>query len=406
MNINRLGWITLIIYVFIRPFVSAPVFPIADIWLNSGLLLSFCFCAYKNNLKLNNLDLIISLFFLSLSISTVNSTDLTKTLPQLHKFLLLFILYLTIRLSGKKRNEEIKIILLISATFLSAYTLRTFFISSQNIINFISLNKIDNDFALRVLQQKRAFAPFFSSNALANYLAIIAMLPLATIAKQFDSRNKNYRFFLNLGFLFLISYVIFLTKSIGGWLSFSIGFMLFATLSKKINRKTLILLASLGVITIVIILHLRASHGDLSTTPLFSLEKRIGYWKQTWAIICKHPILGAGLGNFYLAESKSAHNSYLQIWAEMGIFSFMFWILIVYISIKEALKNILKSNSYHAIAILSSLVVFLVHNIFDYTFFIPQVAFLFWITVALIQNSFQDTKKVTSAQSNTSHANI
>jgi len=83
-----------------------------------------------------------------------------------------------------------------------------------------------------------------------------------------------------------------------------------------LHPKTSYLIFFLALASILI---LRSYKTEYFTSPVFSIHKRIIYWQQTLSVILKHPFRGVGLGNLPFIQSQFAHNSYLQIWAEIGL---------------------------------------------------------------------------------------
>jgi O-antigen ligase len=121
------------------------------------------------------------------------------------------------------------------------------------------------------------------------------------------------------------------------------------------------------------------------THPLFSSTMRLGYWKDTLGVIKSSPLTGVGLGNFNLPQSRYAHNSYLQIWAEMGllgIFAFLWLILFVFKSAHKKIRQSLKPKEEAALGAAS--VAFLVHNFMDFGFFLPEVSLIWWVIMGLL----------------------
>jgi len=69
-----------------------------------------------------------------------------------------------------------------------------------------------------------------------------------------------------------------------------------------------------------------------------SNQGRIFIWKETLRSIGKHPLLGVGIGNFpvilalspeTIKAGASAHNIYLNFFAEIGVFGFILFLLII-----------------------------------------------------------------------------
>ena len=114
--------------------------------------------------------------------------------------------------------------------------------------------------------------------------------------------------------------------------------------------------------------------------------------------------------------SRYAHNSYLQIWPEMGLlglFSFDWLICGVFrlwfrnfteslyknqaaclFTPLEAGRRRCPTAAYGSLPLtgFTASAVFLLHNFLDFTFFLPEVAFIWWVILGLI--TVQDHKYI------------
>jgi O-antigen ligase len=132
--------------------------------------------------------------------------------------------------------------------------------------------------------------------------------------------------------------------------------------------------------------------------PAFSTLVRWHYWKDTLPIIKKSPVTGVGLGNFDLEKwSHYAHNSYLQVWAEMGAIGIAAFLYLIAAVLRTSLKTFKESRdkSYYA-ALIAAHTVFLIHNLIDFTFFLPEVCLFWWIIMALSISGKKDAQAVIS----------
>jgi len=379
--IQPIAWGIILSYVFFRPFISEPPFWKLDMALNGLLLVSLAGYSLGKRIKIKLIDKAILIFFLSLLLSTLNSNNIILNLSQIYKYLSLIAVFYIARLCDKNERKQIFYVLLLSTILVSLYSLHYLFFDSQFTLEYLSNNNINYLFAKEFLAPKRAFVPFFSPNLLAGYLIAVIMICLNITVRR--RKEKDGLFFLSVFCLFISSLTLFFTKSVGGWLIFTIIFSLFLLLGKLLNKKSILIIFSLIIIfsAIAINRELTAVHFK---KPLFSLDKRISYWKETVKIIALHPLTGVGVGNFSLKETRAAHNSYLQIWAEMGILGLLSWLVIVFIFIKKGIKNLSSKNGYYSLGILMSGLSFLLYNLIDFSFFISQNAFLFWIALGFI----------------------
>jgi O-antigen ligase len=138
----------------------------------------------------------------------------------------------------------------------------------------------------------------------------------------------------------------------------------------------------MGLLLLAIIIF--RQQGEDFTKPQFSLEKRIVYWQETLDIIFLHPLKGIGLGNFNLAQTRFAHNSYLQLWAEAGILGLLSYLSLIFIFLKKGIRSIRNNAEGFYSGFFVAGLVFIIHNLVDFTFFIPQVSFLWWISLGCV----------------------
>ncbi len=377
---HLIAWGVILGYIFFRPFISGASFWKLDMALNGLLLISSAGYTLKKHIKIKLIDKAIFIFFLSLFLSTLNSNNIILSLSHIYKYLSLAAIFYIARLCDKNEQKQIFYVLLLSTIVVSLYSLHYLFFDSQFILEYLSENNTNYLFAKEFLASRRAFVPFFSPNLLAGYLIAIVMICMSIIFRK--RKEKDGSFFLSAFCLLISVFTLFFTKSVGGWFIFIIIFSLFLLLGKRLNKKGALIIFFLIVLCGVI-----ATNRELKESyfkkPLFSLDKRISYWKETVKIIEQHPLTGVGVGNFSLKETRAAHNSYLQIWAEVGILGLLSWLTIIFIFIKKGMKNLYSGNNYYSLGILMSGLSFLSYNLIDFSFFVPQSAFLFWIVLGL-----------------------
>ncbi len=161
---------------------------------------------------------------------------------------------------------------------------------------------------------------------------------------------------------------IVLTASRGGFVGF-LGVSLAILLgARKILRKAFLPLVIMAVLAGMIFIYAKSSFLERMST-LLTYEKdynvtaysgRIEIWKRGLKIMAGHPIFGVGIDGFTTAEGLShkdiggkwstAHNSFIQIGAELGFIGLILFCYIIWTSLK-GIKKVLKSinkdkNSY------------------------------------------------------------
>ncbi len=128
-----------------------------------------------------------------------------------------------------------------------------------------------------------------------------------------------------------------------------------------------------------------------------SNKGRIEIWKDTLNSIKKHPILGIGFGNFPIIleqdlstgkKGASAHNIYLDIWAETGILGLAMFLLIFYEIGKTAYGVFRDSNDeifkIFGAAVTIYLIWILGYGLFDVVLFNDKVLMLFTVAIGLL----------------------
>lgn len=360
----------LLLLIFIRPFISSLAFPEVNL-VHSILLIGFLgiWLALKG-LPLKEIKPIkypLILFCFALIICVSFSQDKAKSLIELYKYILGLLLFLSgISLTPKHKAGVIQAIIL-AGFIISILAIYQYFLGFGRLLSYIAKEKITDPFVLDYVNRKRVFFPFVTPNTLGGYLAFI--LPLVLAIKE---KSKWL-------ILLAVSFSLLLTKSLGALLSLFLALAVYFYLENRLKRKGVLLLAGLLAI-IVSLFIIRSIPQKQHTQPLFSTLMRINYWKDTWEIIRQSPLKGVGLGNFNIMQSRYAHNSYLQIWAEMGILGIISILWLVALVFKSALKNIaLNSQKNQIVSLIAANTAFLAHNLLDFTFFFPEVALLWWL---------------------------
>ena len=369
----------ILLFIFCRPFISSLSFPVLNSFYSAVFLLFLLswIMVKREGIQKNLPERLrppLILFILALIASTLLSQDRIHSLREFPQYLiglLLFIIPFSLSPENKKRVISTIILAGISISFLAIYQ---YFFGFEYILNYLAKEKTPTPGLMSYLSQRRAFLPFISPNTLAGYLIMIIPLSL--------SLKKRIFFILPLGLALLF------TKSLGALFSLFLGLMLYFYLNNQKGRRKIALLSSLSVIILLIFL-LRLNSASQFNQPGFSVLMRWDYWKETLGIIKLFPFLGVGPGALNLSQATYAHNVCLQIWAEMGIFGIasFFWL------IAETYSLIRRDfMSKKEISILSAaLFAFLIHNLIDFTFFLPETSCIWWIIFG-IYISFQEPK--------------
>ena len=375
----------ILLFIFCRPFISSLSFPV----LNSAysaifLLFLIVWVIARRELIQKNLPaklkLPLILFILSLIASTLFSQDKAHSFPEFPRYIIGLLLFIIpFSLSPRHKQHLLSAIILagLGISFLAIYQ---YFFGFEYILDYLSKEKTPLPGLIGYLSQRRAFLPFISPNTLAGYLIMI--IPLSLTLK------KRIFFILPLGLALLF------TKSLGALFSLFLGLMLYFYLNNQKSRKKISLLSGLSAAILLIFL-LRLNSASQFNQPGFSVLMRWDYWKETLGIIKLFPFLGVGPGALNLSQSRYVHNAYLQIWAEMGILGIISFLWIIYETYNLIKRDFPGKKEISGLAI--AIFAFLIHNLVDFTFFLPEVSLIWWIISGIYCSSQVPETIVTAA---------
>lgn len=139
---------------------------------------------------------------------------------------------------------------------------------------------------------------------------------------------------------------------------------------------------------------------DLFSTQTGTGFFRVNLWVSAWRMFLDHPWLGVGPDNFLYAyrgfyilpqawqepNLSHPHNILFDFLSRVGLLGALCGAWLVFHFIRQALKaNPLKTNPL-PLAFLALLADMLAHGLVDHSFFLVDLAFVFYLALALIQN--------------------
>jgi len=366
-------FVILLILIFIRPFISSLAFPYLNMVYSALFVIFLLFWVSLKGWPLNKIQTLkypIILFCLALIISTFCSINIFQSFKELYKYISgLLVFFIAINLDRVNKTKTIRAIVL-AGLIISALAIYQYFFGFRHLSEYIAKYGISDSFTLDYTSHQRVFLPFVTPNTLGGYLAMVIPLVLT---------YKN-----RIAYVIPLCCALLLTKSLGALLSLFLALAIYSYLQGKVQRRRIIFLVGLiVVIGSVFITRLIVPKEHLR--PIFSGVMRLNYWKETLRIIQNHPLAGVGVGNFNLMQSRYAHNSYLQIWAELGILGIVSIVWLIIAIFKSAIKNInLYPNKKLLISLITANAVFLIHNLVDFSLFLPEVSLIWWVILGLI----------------------
>lgn len=369
--------------------------------------------------------IILTISFISIFIGGINISALGIFKAYFLEPILLFILIInTIR--GEKGVKQI----------INALGFSVLFISIIAIYQKITGQFIFNEFWADP-ENRRVVSIFGYPNAVALFIGPIIPLMLGLFILKLKEKSglKN---FLNQLFLFLAIIAgglsIYFSKSKGAILAIILSLLIsvFILIKTKLKIITLILL----LLTTSSFYYYKKDWVNLKLSSSLSYQIRKTQWSETIKMLSDGNFLwGSGLANYqekiekYHQEgiffNKDAdpdfkrkiiifddkyrqerwqpleiylypHNIFLNFWVELGligmiIFSFLMF-KFLFLSIKYYFKEKYNKNKFLGLAMFSSMLIIIIHGLFDVPYFKNDLSILFWIIISIlailkIQNS-------------------
>jgi O-antigen ligase/Tfp pilus assembly protein PilF len=374
--------------------------------LGGGIYLIGFLREEKITFNRNKTPLPLVLLILIVVFSFIKNGFLMSSLHDFTIFLAYFILYFLI-INNLKNEYQFK-------SFIQIFFLTSFIIALYTILHYYNF--------ISYLQEYDKIASLIGQrNWTSNYLALIFPLMFCFYLLE-KIKRKKIIYFIALSFLYT---AIIICQSRGIWISLSLSLLFgiflifkfkFFNLLKE-NKKWLILL----LISFIIITLIYSADNPLNKSPLtvtqramstfdekdLSINMRILNWKVTGLMIKDKPFLGGGIGSFkinyldyqarflkehpeynqYWINAKEAHNEYLQIGAEIGLFGLgiiLIMILKLYslfiIFLKKEIDNKRKLICW---GLLLGITSFLIHSLFTFPLHVPALGSAFFIILGL-----------------------
>ena len=274
---------------------------------------------------------------------------------------------------------------------------------------------------------QRASSTFRHPNDFGAYLVLMIPIALSFILYFRDSKGQKMNFLIfriALVILLLISLLsLGFTYSRGAWIGFTLAIIVLGLTRKKI----LVLCIAISLIFLSIFspllletrqtkfLSYNKSEALIPSQGLTEseAEKRFDFfwlflrrlnpsgrsesWREASRIISDHPFLGTGINtysqevrNYKIVWGNYAHNCYLQMAAEIGLFGLCAFLWVIFRLFKFAWTDLRRRTETHSfefslfIGSLAGLSGFLLHSFVDTNFYSVQLGNFMWLMMGMI----------------------
>jgi O-antigen ligase len=265
----------------------------------------------------------------------------------------------------------------------------------------------------RELTQSTAFGPFINRHHFAGYMELTIALPLGLL---FSGSLEVHKRPLYAFAALLMAVSLVFTNSRGGMVSLAVEVLFVIVVagpslgtserSRPINLGRGIVLRAAGALVFAVVLIFGAV--ALGGPGIFSrllgtvnaadpTNGRAHFWTVTLDVIKHHPIIGGGLGSFGVIYTRydsanglyrleQAHNDYLQILADGGIFGGLLGLVFLVILFRRGFARRATDDKFRrgvATGALAGCLAVLVHSAFDFTLHTTANALLFLVLAAM-----------------------
>ncbi len=176
-----------------------------------------------------------------------------------------------------------------------------------------------------------------------NYLAITMVIMFVFAFNQFLCNSKFWLKAIFFALCPIYIYTIIATMSRGGSLSLLAAVISLALFSKRKGLSISIVLFVLVVSVIFIPIYFPNYVERLNSISSYqedaSSTHRLALWSEGFGFMASSPLFGIGLNNFQELTYNSAHNSYIQMAAEIGIPGFLIWLFLLYLGWSYSRKS-------------------------------------------------------------------
>lgn len=240
-------------------------------------------------------------------------------------------------------------------------------------------------------------------------LYFVSLLPYI-FAAQFWMKRREMKVLIFCLFTMGI-FSLIITNSRGGWVGFLFSFPVLLYLSIKRGfityRKHFPIVVMIGLVFVAVLLYSSPKILDrLFRTPSVPIYTRTFLNRLAIEMMNTHPILGVGVNNFaesgqsvirdipdpqnifqYVVENPVVHNVYLLIGAETGLLGLIVFLLILLLLLKKSWSLVQSDEPFvscFGIASLCFLLGLVMTEMFDFSYRLDQLFYLFWTLAGLI----------------------
>ncbi|MDY3118453.1 MAG: O-antigen ligase family protein [Peptoniphilus sp.] len=326
------------------------------------------------------------MYFVLMIVQTVTSMYLMGSLRDLaiHTGGFMYLIFLVNEIKTEEQLHHIVVAVAVAATLLALVGIYQYVVG-------VDIKKEWVDTSSNGAIRARAYSVFGNPNIFAEYL--VMAIPL-TVGIFWSTKRDGVRL-LFFGMFAVQVLSLVMTMSRGGWLGLAVAAFVFVCLV----RKELLLLAIpvLGAGVFLVPESIVSRFMTIFNLADSSTSYRFKIWEITETMIHDHFFIGLGLGHLpfkmvfeqYIRTMPiyHAHNTFLEVFAEMGIIGFLLFVVFVASIFVNLARYPLKSDDAYikimGAAVSASFAGMLFHGLFENIFYMTKITTTFWLLLAV-----------------------
>ena len=261
-------------------------------------------------------------------------------------------------------------------------------------------NQHETGFLLPLLKPNQGFAQFVNKNHFAYLMEMALGLGVGLVIGE---TSRQRLFYLALFVPILLGLVV--SNSRGGIVAMLIQ-LIVATLLllKPSTLKT----AFPALLIAGVLLAAAATEFALNTAEARESASRVDIWRATLKLFAAHPLLGIGLGAYWIGITahhdasgvlvpQEAHNDYLELLASAGVIGFALGVWFIVSVVRSAQKNLWSNTGFVRAARFGALLGIAgvaVHTLFDFGLHLMSNAVVFLTLIMMVTAQIHSEKVV------------
>jgi hypothetical protein len=241
------------------------------------------------------------------------------------------------------------------------------------------------------------------------YPAMLNLIVLPTTAYFMSPKQSRNRSLILLGMiLFILFFAVFQTGSKGATISLLLGLVFIFVPSWKYIERSSFSIVLIILTTAFLFAYIQTEGNTVNRFYTSATDRsdkstldRLLIWQSAWEIIKTAPIIGVGIGTYYIFEPAVRHmdnfsagffanNDYLQFWVETGLVGLSLMLLIMaaismlFMRVLRK-KNLILHDRLEITGLMAGLFAVAIHAFVDFNFYVIAILMIMGFMCARIQ---------------------